>query len=128
MNLDVTTIESTLGIVATVISGLIAFGAAWWRFSKWVHTLETDKEQSAEGLKKLVESHLKLTEAITVLTVKLDEREKDTIKLEGAIDAQRKDMVSIITSLHKTSSSLDALWKTMQNLYSDKVPRRLSDK
>jgi seryl-tRNA synthetase len=128
MNIDVGTIESTLGIVTTVVSGLIAFGAAWWRFSRWVHSLEADREKSSGEIGKLIASHVKLTESITILSVKLEEREKDTMKLEGAIDAQRKDMVSVITSLQRTSSSLDALWRTMQNLYSDKVPRRISDK
>jgi seryl-tRNA synthetase len=128
MVLDVDTLESTLGIATTIVSGLVAFGVAWWRFSRWVHTLDADREKYGSELNRLTESHCKLTEAITVLSVKLDEREKDTIKLEGAIDSQRKDLVTVITSLQKTSSSLDALWRTMQNLHSDQVPRRLSDK
>ena len=128
IDLDPDVITQYLEIAGVIGSGLVAFGAAWWRFSKWVHSLDGDRERANEQLLKMSESLLKLTEAITVVSVKLDEREEDTIKLEGAMDAQRKDLMSLVAALQKTSSSLDALWRTMQVTHADQVPTRLSDK
>lgn len=125
--LDSSTIQTYLEIIGAIATGLITLGAAWWKFSRWVHDLETSSQNSKTELEAISKSVDKMAEALTVLAVKLDEREKDLLKLEGSLEVQRKDFVSVITSLQKTSSSLDALWRTMQAVYPDKVPRRLSD-
>jgi hypothetical protein len=128
INLDPEQIQQILEILGTIGTGLIAFGGVWWKFSKWLNNKENFQKETNKILKDFGEVIQRLSDTNTVFTVKLEEREKDLMKLEGALEIQRRDMVGVITSLQKTAGSLDALWKTMQSVYPDKVPRRLSDK
>jgi len=127
MILDPDKLSTYLGILGALGSGVAAFGAAWWRFSRWVYDLDSHQDKTNEQLLRLADSNLRLTEAITIMTVKLEEREKDTLKLEGAIELQRKDVKDVISSLQTNTSNLDALWRTLKIVYPDKVLKRMSD-
>lgn len=106
---------------------LAAFGALWWRISKSaVKTSLVIKEMGLQ-LEKLTHVNLELTKSFVSLSTKLDEREKDIIKLEGSIDTQRKDLIHLISALQQTGGSLTAMWRTLQNLFPNAVPKRASD-
>lgn len=128
INLDPERLQQALELLGTIGSGVVAFGALWWKFSRWINNKEAFQKETNRLLKEFGATISKLSETHTVMTVKLEEREKDLLKLEGALEVQRKDMIGVITSLQKTAGSLDALWRTMQNVYPDQVERRMSDK
>jgi len=112
------------GILGT---GLLAFGSMWWKFAVWLKAKEDFQALANEQIKLLLESSKMAGTALNTLTLKIEEREKDLIKLEGALEVQRKDMIGVITSLQKTAGSLDALWRTLETISPEKI-RRLSDK
>jgi hypothetical protein len=146
---DPTTIE-TLQFIGAIAGGIFTFFAAifgaTWRISRHMskyqerfETLERNNAQTSESivklgdkfihhLKSLYASNQELTKTITVFGVKLDEREKDYLRLEGQIDGARKNILELTGGIRETKASLDALWLTLQRLFPDKVPGRLSDK
>jgi hypothetical protein len=123
-------IENYQGIaeLITTVGGILgAFIALWWKITRTFAKAGCDIEGLKAGMDKMATTNLELTKALVQMAVKLDEREKDIMKLEGALDSQRKDMVQLIAGLQQATSSLDALWRTLQKLYPMEVPRRASD-
>jgi chromosome segregation ATPase len=69
-----------------------------------------------------------LTKALAILAERLEGRERDISKIEGSLDTTRKDMMQLVSAIHQSTSSLDALWRTLQTLFPGQVPTRASDK
>lgn len=69
-----------------------------------------------------------LTKALAILAERLEGRERDISKIEGSLDTTRKDMMQLVSAIHQSTSSLDALWRTLQTLFPGQVPARASDK
>lgn len=120
----------------------VAFGSfmgglwvLWRKVSKAIDKYTTQVDLMAVEFAKLGEAHKILTStqekvacALSDLATRLLEREKDISKLEGAMDATRKDMIHLVSAIQQSSGSLDGLWRTLQTLFPNQVPRRASDK
>jgi chromosome segregation ATPase len=115
------TLTGLLGLVSAV-------AALWWKLSKSAARTSLEHEKVKEQLIKFSSQHEETTKALIQLATKLDEREKDVMRLEGAFETQRRDLMHLITGLQQATSSLDAMWRTLQGLFPDTVPRRASDK
>lgn len=126
--MGIETVKEAFELAGLVLSGIIAIGVWWWKAAQNVHKITHAQAHTQEQLLKMADTNLKLTEAVTVFGVKIDGLEKDISKLEGGLEVQRRDTMNLISTLQQTTSSLDALWRTLQNMYPDKVPRRASDK
>jgi hypothetical protein len=113
--------------MTAALTFLAAFGALWWRISKSAVKTSLVMRDMGTQLEKLTLASADLTKSFITLATKLDEREKDIVKLEGSIDTQRKDMIHLISALQQSSGSLNALWRTMQSLFPQDVPKRASD-
>lgn len=74
------------------------------------------------------EKYAEIKNDIGKLSVGLKEREKDIGKIEGRIDQIGTLMLNQVAAVKEATSSLDAVWRTLQGLYPDKVPKRLSDR
>lgn len=122
-----------------ILTALIGLFSAviflWWRLSKGIgkfvastEALGDAQKSTNEKLGKLADAYTNLGNSIVRLETKLEEREKDISRLEGALEVGRKDMINVITSLQQCTSSLDAMWRTLQGLFPDKVPARMSDR
>lgn len=85
-------------------------------------------EEIVTSQKRLGDHQVDLTKALAILAERLEGRERDITKMEGALDSTRKDMMQLVSVIHQSTSSLDALWRTLQTLFPAQVPKRASDK
>lgn len=69
----------------------------------------------------------KLRTELATLTVVMNEREKDIARLEGQIENLSAIVVKQVGAVRDATGNLNAIWKTLQVLHPDKVPRRASD-
>lgn len=120
--------QKLVELLTGVSAALGGVGALWWKITRAFARAGIDIEGMKAGMDKMAHTTLELTKAVVQLSTKLDEREKDIYKLEGSLDGQRKDMLQVISGLQQATGSLDALWRTLQKLYPDKVPQRASDR
>jgi len=125
--MDPETINQYLEVFKTIGAWIGALGVAWWKLSRWVRDLETYQSTTSAQVEKMATASLDLAKAITVMSVKLEEREKDTLRLEGALEMHRKDMARINDNLNELSGNIKALWRTLQNIHPAQVPKRASD-
>lgn len=118
-----------------VLTLLGAFLVAWWRFSKWLHGIVATQThlitvfgELKVSVGKLAEAQGKLTKAIIEHNVRLAEREKDQLRTEGKVEQTQQNLMNAVATLQVCNSSLDALWRTLQRLFPDQVPRRASER
>lgn len=119
--------ELALQVIAGGASFVSGIGALWWKLSKLAARFHLDQENIKSELIRFSATHLETSKALVQLATKLDEREKDVIRLEGAFEATRRDQIHLITGMQQAVGSLDAVWRTLQTLHPDAVPRRASD-
>lgn len=113
--------------VNQILAALGTIAALWWRVSKAAAKNHLDQENLKTEVIRLSAASVEAVRVITQLATKLDEREKDVIRLEGALEAVRRDQVQIISSLQQAVSSMNAMWRAMDSLHPDAVPKRASD-
>jgi len=119
--------ELILQVLAGVGSFVSGIAALWWKLSKMAARFHLDQENIKAELIRFSASHVETSKALVQLATKLDEREKDVIRLEGAFEATRRDQMHLISGLQQAVGSLDAVWRTLQTLHPDSVPKRASD-
>ena len=120
--------QPLLEVGGLLFGGLGAIWAIWWKFSQSYAKTSMEFASMKKQISKSDSLTLDMTKALVQLATKLDEREKDIAKLEGAMDVQRRDMMEVIKGLQAAVSSLDGMWRTLQTIHPDKVPRRASDR
>ncbi len=125
--MDPETINQYLEVFKTIGAWIGALFLGWWKLSRWVRDVETYQKTTTVQLEKVATANLELVKAITAMTVKIEEREKDTLRLEGALEMHRKDMARINDNLNELSGNIKALWRTLQNIHPAQVPKRASD-
>jgi hypothetical protein len=59
---------------------------------------------------------------------KFEQIEAGFLRMEGANDENRKNILELTMKVSETKASFDALWLTLQRLFPDKVQPRLSDR
>jgi len=64
---------------------------------------------------------------IGVLSTKLDEREKDITRLEGANEILRKDNSDLKGDVQSLKDSVKAIWETLTSIFPEKIPKRPKD-
>lgn len=119
--------------VALQIGGVIlgAIGAAValvWKLSRIFHTNAERMGRIADCTKALTIAVNNLATKFATLETLVAEREKDTLRLEGALETTRKDLALAAKGLNLADSNVKALWITLRNLFPDKVPARMSDR
>lgn len=123
-------ISQVKGFFDTGTAAVAFFGAILamlWKSSKSIAQamlLLQQLKKSVTSLEKTLHTH---SEGLLRLTLKFDQKEKEHSRLEGALEVQRKDLMSIVTRLQEASSSLGALWKTLEHLHPNSS-RRFSDR
>jgi hypothetical protein len=142
---DLTNIDNLkllLSIAAAIFSFSFAIGAAIVTFyfriiksmEKSINKLEMSEvtteallKEFTKQLGKVALTNEKLAIAVATMSTKLDEREKDILKIEGAVSVTQKNLIDTIGTIKETSGSLSAMWRTLQRLFPDQVPARASD-
>lgn len=108
-------------LVMQVIAGGLSFvsgiAALWWKMS----TVATRVENIRAQLLRFSTAHMGTVRALMQLSAKLDGREKDILRLEGAFEATRRDQIHLISGLQQAVGSLDAIRRTIQALHPDMV-------
>lgn len=125
--MDPETINQYLEVFKTIGAWIGALFLGWWKLSRWVRDVETYQKTTTVQLEKVATANLELVKAITAMTVKIEEREKDTLRLEGALEMHRRDMSRINDNLNELGGNIKALWRTLQNIHPTQVPKRASD-
>lgn len=135
--------------IAAAMTMLGALGLFFWRLSVRIKEAVDGQKSNAEAISRLgntmaalgrrmaqngenvlhVEGKLNLIKGdIGKLSLLLTEREKDISRLEGQIETLSNLMLKQVSAVKEATSSLDAVWRTLQVLFPDKVPKRASDR
>lgn len=65
---------------------------------------------------------------INAFSIILHEREKDVSRVEGQIEQLSTVVIKQVAAVRDSVASLDAIWRTLQVLHPDAVPKRASDR
>lgn len=135
-------IESLLAIIGSVGAFFIFLGTLVWRLSTKVHTLTMMAPEIVKLRSQIAHTGKLTREAVDVVAQRvgaleqglaghaaiLAEREKSTLKLEGKMEQAHDDMLKVVSSLTQVMGSVDALWRTLERIHPDQIPRRASQK
>jgi len=121
-------IQALVAVAGLVVSGLGGGLALLWKVSRYFHTNDTRLDRLASVVVDLAKSQEQAGRDFAAMRVMLQEREKDTMRLEGITDATRKDLMTVTGDLRNTVDKIEALWLTLQQLFPDQVRPRLSDR
>lgn len=112
-------------LVMQVIAGGLSFvsgiAALWWKMSTVATRVHLGHENIRAQLLRFSTVHMGTVRVLTQLSAKLDGREKDILRLEGAFEATRRDQIHLISGLQQAVGSLDAIRRTLQALHPDMV-------
>lgn len=132
-----------------IIAGLTFLGGlwlAWWRITARVHAFvaaQTATLEAVDRLRAAQIAHVKragerldllsravasLDKDVATLTALVSEREKDTTRLEAQLEQLASMVVKQVAAVNGACSSLDAVWRTLQTLHPDRVPKRAGDR
>ena len=107
-------ITISLELIVSLTAFILTIIGAVWKVSQVVNTFKN-------ALIKLEEHNIARDKYIKEIREQL-------ISLEGNHDGTIKAMISNVRAIEKTSGKVDAMWVTLQRLFPDKVPPRMSDK
>lgn len=124
-----------LDTILAVGGAVVSVFVAWWRFTKWVGKVSNQFEEiqksvaeHGETLRKVGALTSKLTQAIHSMSQNLNQREKDVVKIEGALELSQRTQMQLIGQIEKVVGSLDGVWRTLQAIHPERVPKRASDR
>ncbi len=66
--------------------------------------------------------------AVSSFTLVMHEREKDLSRVEGQIEQLGTVVIKQVATMQGAMSSIDAVWRTLQNLHPQAVPKRASER
>lgn len=135
MTVDLDKAREWIEPLVALLTFLGAFLGATWALLRKFQGVVDGQAAIVEEMKRLRNQMLTLAKIsqegaveIGMLKVLLSEREKDLNKLEGKVEQTNGTMMKLNGSIEKAISSLDGLWRTLQTLHPDKVPKRASDR
>ena len=127
-------IREWVGPVVELLGALAAFcGFAWGLLRKGQKYVEVQKNlvEAVRTLNVSVSDARKeaaqTTYEVARLKVSLDQREREISRLEGKLQTVHTDYKENAAKLYEVIGQLAALWKTLQTLHPDRVPKRASD-
>lgn len=127
--------QGILGVIITLGTILSSVGGFLVWVAKKVHGFVKLQTKLIEKTTEHTEAIKLLADAVKMLSEKqkqsehqLSMREQETMKLEGKVETSNKMMMALTGDLRSTTASLDGLWRTLQVLHPDRVPKRLSDR
>jgi hypothetical protein len=140
----------TIKLISAIVGGLLGVlataGTVIWRISRNAakfqarfegleagflqlsNNISENEKKTQQYFRTVHAGSQEISKSFMVLSTKLEEREKDSLRMEGAIDETRKNILELTGGIRESKASLDALWLTLQKLFPDKVPARLSDR
>ncbi len=139
-------LESLLAVLGSIGAFVVFLGTAWWKLSGAIReaqlTITALVAESAKHRTQIVHTAKQVRDSIDSLGRRLSdlerslavqatilgEREKDVTRLEGKLETAHDDTLKVVATLGQTSSSLDALWRSLSRLHPQEVPRRASDR
>ena len=117
------------GATFIIIGGFTTIYIKFLRpITKSIDQSEIINRQLSNQIANMTKTNEELARAVLELTVKISEREKDIVRLEGAVDVTQRNLLETIGIVREASGSLDAMWRTLQRLFPSEVPKRASDK
>jgi uncharacterized membrane protein YqjE len=116
-----------LSMAGQIIAYIVSIVIAIWRVSARFAKHEEILKNTTDNLRAVIKSQREIIKDLGAIEVKMVEREKDIAKVEVGIDSTRRDIYDLIKETQKSQSKIDALWATVQGIFPDKVPKRLSD-
>ena len=144
--LDALTLQDVLAVLGFLGALLGSAWAVWWRVTSRLHAfieaqtstrtavdelaaaLATSKAELAQRLDLLTRRLGTAARELNTLATLVSEREKDSARLEGQVEQLGVMIVRQVAAVNQASSSLDAIWRTLQVLHPGQVPKRASDR
>lgn len=132
--------------IAAILGLIGGGGVAWWRLSSKFFAFVGAQNSLAEAIERLRSAqiaHVKragdrldllsrsigsLDKDTATLSALVSEREKDTTRLEAQLEQLATMVVKQVASVNAACASLDAVWRTLQVLHPDRVPKRAGDR
>lgn len=136
---SIQTIVAVLGLLGSIV-------VAWWRITAELHRVlgvQTELVSALDRLRAQVTASVKraterldtlsrvvatLDRDVSTMTALVSEREKDTSRLEGQLEQLGGMVVKQVAAVNSACGSLDAVWRTLQTLHPERVPKRASDR
>lgn len=123
---------AAFGVLMSILGGV--GGTLWW-VTKRVHSFVSNEKlliqaarAQAEAISTVSQRVDRLAEAATLLSQSMRQREAETNKIEGQVQAVNTSLMTVIGGLQQAVGSLDAVWRTLQLLHPGVVPKRASDR
>jgi hypothetical protein len=117
--------------ITTGIAVLTFFGsclAAFWWVTRAIHEAAATQKQLVEAVKTMASQIELLRIDVTQLKSHAAYRDRTESKHEGRMEQLQSATMKVIGSLQQVSGSLDAVWRTLQRLHPEVVPKRASDR
>lgn len=120
------------GMLATIAGSVGAI--LWWVVQK-IHRFVSTLDRVTAAVKAHAEALIMLGDEVKRLAGKsasaehqLVLRERETNKLEGKIDTSNQLMMGIVGDMREATANLNAVWRLLDKLHPDAVPKRASDR
>jgi seryl-tRNA synthetase len=121
-------IQAAVAIAGLVGSALTAIGLGVWRGAKWAGQISSGIRTVIKTVNTQSDRIKSLEEKVVELAVVQRERGDSTAKLEGKVELTTAALAASTKAAEKTADKVEALWRTLQTLHPDKVPKRASDR
>jgi len=122
--------KAWIPVLAALGGGASVVAAFVWRY----YQIRSQHEQILgsltdlkAGLETLAGRQAKTARIVIALQTQIELRSQDSSKLEGKVEVLADTLAKNIGTLQAVSASLDGVWRTLQFLFPDKVPKRVSD-
>jgi len=124
------TVKAWLPVIIFLGSAFSIVAAFVWRYYQ-IRTHQTQiiaaLTEVKNAIKTLADRQTKTSNIVIQLEADFRALNRDGSKLEGKVEILAKTLTDSICTMQAVSGSLDAVWRTLQVLNPDKVPRRASD-
>lgn len=146
MSLTPEQIQAAAAVAGLLITVLGSALGVWWRVTAKIHAfteaqtstlaaLDKLRIQVAHSLRKIDQRLGSVDQAastvskeLATFSVLLSEREKDVARLEGQLDQLGSLVVKQVAAVQGAVASLDAVWRVLQKLHPEAVPKRASER
>lgn len=132
--MDVSHLKDNVELISALLGVLGIFLGGIWKVVSTVQKvvnvekIMTDKILSiGKAIREIGGNVRELTVEVAELRVEVRTREKESMRVEGRLEATNEILMKTLSDLRSVSDGMRAIWTNLHKLAPDKIPRRLTD-